>query len=71
MCWEVSPVDRKICNNRRCARHRRPIRIAAAAMEDCRRPVVNLVRSPILFYVYYYYYLRTTVHEVYLDIRYI
>lgn len=44
-CWaEVNLEDRKTCNNHQCARHRRPIRIAAAATEDCRRPVVNLVR---------------------------
>lgn len=44
-CWaEVNPEDRKTCNNHLCARRRRPIRTAAAATEDCRRPVVNLVR---------------------------
>lgn len=43
-CWEVRLEDHKICNNHQCARRRRPIRIAVAATEDYRRPVVNLVR---------------------------
>lgn len=50
--WEVKQADHKICNNRRCALRRRLIRTAAVETEDYRRPVVNLVRSPILFLVF-------------------